>query len=446
MKVFAILTVAVATALMLLTIPSAATPRARIQPFGPTVGHAQFLVNPLHVSERAHPVNYNGSAPDAKTIGIEYAEKYLLHGSEYRIQSSYTSPHNSVTHLYLRQLVDGLEVLNGDININVDVDGIRDDPVSDPVIGSSDSISPQNALLSFAQYLNIEILHPENMTLISTPSLDPSQPDHSLTNCPLASDGNVPFGIAYLQTDDGSSLEPVYDFKIDMKGMDNWFHAQIHAESGKVLRVLDWVSDAVYNVYPVGTNDPSDGDRQLVVNPEDIATASPQGWVRAPTQGNNSGYVSSGNNVMRMYIWDLTSVARDGDLDNGIIIHEYAHGISNRLTGGPANVGCLPWGEAGGMGEGWGDFFATMLRQRPEHNYDSVFKMGDYVNDGAGIRRFPYSTSMTINTETYQSLDGSAYWGVHAKGAVWANILYEVYRNLETVLPFSSEWQVDDKT
>ena len=31
----------------------------------------------------------------------------------------------------------------------------------------------------------------------------------------------------------------------------------------------------------------------------------------------------------------------DGDFDNGIIAHEYAHGISNRLTGGPSLAGCL---------------------------------------------------------------------------------------------------------
>ena len=34
-------------------------------------------------------------------------------------------------------------------------------------------------------------------------------------------------------------------------------------------------------------------------------------------------------------------VQRDGDLDNGIIAHEYGHGVSIRLTGGPSNVGCL---------------------------------------------------------------------------------------------------------
>ncbi len=34
-------------------------------------------------------------------------------------------------------------------------------------------------------------------------------------------------------------------------------------------------------------------------------------------------------------------VSKDGDLDTEIVIHEYSHGISNRLTGGPGNTGCL---------------------------------------------------------------------------------------------------------
>ncbi len=45
---------------------------------------------------------------------------------------------------------------------------------------------------------------------------------------------------------------------------------------------------------------------------------------------------------------------RDGDLEAGIVVHELAHGLSTRLSGGPANSGCLGWGESGGMGEGWG--------------------------------------------------------------------------------------------
>ncbi|CAO3669124.1 unnamed protein product [Umbelopsis ramanniana] len=129
---------------------------------------------------------------------------------------------------------------------------------------------------------------------------------------------------------------------------------------------------------------------------------------------------------MRMYVWNVVSPMRDGDLEAGIVIHEYAHGISTRLTGGPANSGCLGWGEAGGMGEGWGDFFATMIRLNSTHNRDSIFGMGDWANGGDGIRRYKYSTSMDVNPSTYKIMDKPGYWGVHAKGEVWAEMLYEV--------------------
>jgi hypothetical protein len=41
---------------------------------------------------------------------------------------------------------------------------------------------------------------------------------------------------------------------------------------------------------------------------------------------------------------------RDGDLDDGIVIHELAHGLSSRLTGGSDNTGRLGWGESSGLG------------------------------------------------------------------------------------------------
>ena len=55
---------------------------------------------------------------------------------------------------------------------------------------------------------------------------------------------------------------------------------------------------------------------------------------------------------------------RDGDLDNAIIIHEYTHGISSRLTGGVGNTsGCLGGNEQ--AGEGWGDWLAITLLLDP---------------------------------------------------------------------------------
>lgn len=37
---------------------------------------------------------------------------------------------------------------------------------------------------------------------------------------------------------------------------------------------------------------------------------------------------------MRVYLWTYTSPQRDGALSNDIVMHEYTHGITNRMTGG----------------------------------------------------------------------------------------------------------------
>ncbi|KAJ3151669.1 Fungalysin/Thermolysin Extracellular metalloproteinase 5, partial [Irineochytrium annulatum] len=158
---------------------------------------------------------------------------------------------------------------------------------------------------------------------------------------------------------------------------------------------------------------------------------------------NNANFATppdGGHGRMRMYVWDVTEPARDGDFEGGIIVHEYAHGISIRLTGGPSNSGCLGWGEAGGMGEGWGDFFATILRMTPNSTREDVFSMGEYANGGQGIRKYSYSTSKLVNPSTYAYVMKPAYWGVHAKGEVWAVILYEVYWNLVDAHGFNPDW------
>lgn len=90
---------------------------------------------------------------------------------------------------------------------------------------------------------------------------------------------------------------------------------------------------------------------------------------------------------MRMYVWDQTPVRRDGDFESGIIIHEYGHGISTRLTGGPMNSNCLGWGESGGMGEGWGDFWSIVLRLRESHSRKTDFPMGAYAMGMLGTGR-----------------------------------------------------------
>ena len=117
---------------------------------------------------------------------------------------------------------------------------------------------------------------------------------------------------------------------------------------------------------------------------------------------------------------------RDGDVDNTIVAHEYGHGISNRLTGGPAAAGCLQNEEQ--MGEGWSDYFALMLTMLPGESGEDVRGMGTYISGesraGGGIRTKPYTTDMSINNFTYNSIKSQV--APHGVGSVWATMLWDL--------------------
>ncbi|KAJ3097656.1 Fungalysin/Thermolysin Extracellular metalloproteinase 5 [Phlyctochytrium planicorne] len=434
-------------------------------------------------------------------------------------------------------------------------------PVSAFLQDTTKMISPDAALLSFSKFLSMGIdkahvvrTEPFDSGLLPSSRTDPDFTIHletvsSLTDGPKHMPESVPAKFKYIQTEDGD-LKAVWDLQVDL--YDNYFNAHVDAMDGKVLSLIDWVSDASYNVYPLGINDPAVGDRVTVVDPAH-PLASPHGWHwqssatgksanNTVTMGNNvyahenldgknewkkkirpdgkaelnfdfpidlvnqqpseyldaavtnlfywnnvihdlfyvygftekagnfqddnldrggkgndavianaqdgSGYNNAnfatppdgGNGRMRMYVWDVTDPMRDGDLSGDIIQHEYAHGLSIRLTGGPANSACLGWGEAGGMGEGWGDFIATITGTNASTTRDNDFGIGTYANGGNGIRKFKYSTSIKTNPSTYSLVQKPAYWGVHAKGEVWAEILYEVYWNVVDVLGFNPDW------
>ena len=127
---------------------------------------------------------------------------------------------------------------------------------------------------------------------------------------------------------------------------------------------------------------------------------------------------------------------RDSDLDAGVIAHEYGHGWSNRLTGGPATVSCL--GNAEQMGEGWSDFLAVTFTAVPGDTPTTARGIGTYVSFQAstqgGIRPRPYTTDMSVNEFTYGSIPGGVASGVltvpHGIGFVWNSMLNEVYWNL----------------
>ncbi|MGH3923055.1 MAG: M36 family metallopeptidase, partial [Pseudonocardiaceae bacterium] len=142
---------------------------------------------------------------------------------------------------------------------------------------------------------------------------------------------------------------------------------------------------------------------------------------------------------MQMYLWNLGEPFRDGDLESGIIIHEYGHGVSNRLTGG-LNINCLGGQEQ--MGEGWSDYYAiTMLLDPALDDPEQPRGMGPYAlfqddRHGAGIRPRPYTRDMEIQPFTYDRIKsnswitGGSLAVPHGIGHAWAATLWDMNWNL----------------
>jgi extracellular elastinolytic metalloproteinase len=141
---------------------------------------------------------------------------------------------------------------------------------------------------------------------------------------------------------------------------------------------------------------------------------------------------------MQMYVWTSPNPDRDGDLDAGIVVHEYGHGISNRLIGGPSNVNCLTNRQQ--PGEGLSDWWALAYTARASDTGATPRGMGTYAlgqaTSGAGIRTQRYSTDPAVNTWTYASINGMAV--PHGVGSVWAQAAWEVYWKLVDQWGFST--------
>ena len=122
--------------------------------------------------------------------------------------------------------------------------------------------------------------------------------------------------------------------------------------------------------------------------------------------------------VMNMGL--VSSTNRHTAFDSTVVFHEFTHGVTNRLVGGPLNDQALESPQSGGMGEGWGDYIACSI--------NDTTVVGDWVvKNAGGIRGFPYDTSFP---DGFGSLGTGRYVGVHAIGEIWCATLMEVNRQI----------------
>ncbi|KAJ3373367.1 Fungalysin/Thermolysin Extracellular metalloproteinase 5 [Allomyces arbusculus] len=471
--------------------------------------------------------------------------------SEFVIKSIVTTS-SGVTAVYVRQLVNGLEVVNADVNINIkngQIVAIGDSfyrgarPSQPDLIALSDAEStsgklPADAFKALASFVGAPTPTTVNV-MVPAPTTTGNASDRlSAPVFMITSEiAERPVPVHYNYVQNGNNLKLVYS--LQLKQPLHWYHGHVNVQTGEVEAVNDWASAAWYPVIPVGEQSPDKGpvvvvDSAAVV----LANASPKGWhydtaQRTTTQGNNvksrsntedpakdvppdgganldftkyapvfasanpNDYAAGsavelfylmniahdltyqygfneasgnfqvdngdkgglGNDAifavaqdaeslntavfftpvdgnspeLFMGLYTLTTPKRDSVFDLVIPHHEFFHGVSNRLTGGPVNPNCLASREAAGLGEGWSDMFALAVNVLDKQTVtrNTAAPIAPYIaGTPSGLRTFPYTSDMQMNPSTYSLLGTEQYQQVHKIGEVWASMLWEVYWNL----------------
>lgn len=500
---------------------------------------------------------------DARTVALKYVAQNLdllgigeadLAGHE--TTDSVYSAVTGATHLYLRQVHQGIPVHNAQLHVNVNREGriLSVNNAFVPEIGQDVGRSPVpgrtaiQALEAAAVHLGVKA---GKVVAVVESRGDPRQTQ--VFEAAGLSTERIKTQLVWVPVGRGD-VRLAWQFIAHVPGTDHVYEMTVDANTDQVWIRYDQTADADYQVYALPAESPShttplppaDG-RTTLTNPQD-GTASPFGWHDTngvagaeftTTRGNNvhayedrdannappaadpncgvtlscvfplnltlapSGYIAGAvtnlfylNNVihdvqyqygfdeaagnfqvnnygrggagnddvraeaqdgggtnnanfstpadgsrprMQMYLWTAPNPDRDGDLDNGIIIHEYGHGISNRLVGGPANVGCL--GNSQQPGEGLSDWWALAYTHEPGDLGTDGRGIGTYAlnqaTSGLGIRTQRYSTNPAINTWTYASISGMAI--PHGVGSVWAQGAWEAYWALVDVHGFDPD-------
>lgn len=120
----------------------------------------------------------------------------------------------------------------------------------------------------------------------------------------------------------------------------------------------------------------------------------------------------------------VSSTNRHTAFDSSVVFHEYMHGVTTRLVGGPMNSHALDADQSAGMGEGWGDYIACTI------NKSTV--VGDWVvNNPRGIRGFPYDSNFP---DHFGKLGTGRYSEVHNIGEIWCATLMEMNRAIGAML------------
>lgn len=227
-----------------------------------------------------------------------------------------------VTHVYVRQLVNGIPVQNGIASVTIKANEVVH--VGNRLIGniqaakSNPTLSAEKALISVVQQLGV--------TTTTRPKLvsNDKKGNKSLFEFPEITRQAIPLQLMYLDVD--GKMQLTWDMNLDMLAGNNWWSIRASAVDGSILEKHDWViscnpstcmaaghvskeaspvikklpppppgTDA-YLVYELPVESPNHGNPSIAINPSD-AVASPFGWHDTDGVIGDEYTITRGNNV-----------------------------------------------------------------------------------------------------------------------------------------------------
>jgi extracellular elastinolytic metalloproteinase len=196
-------------------------------------------------------------------------------------------------------------------------------------------------------------------------------------------------------------------------------------EAAAITNLFYWVNILHDLMYVYGFNEEAGNFQEVNYSEEGRGGDSVLALAQNDARNCNASFATPPDGFRPEMRVDLCN-DKDGAFDNAVVIHEFAHGISNRLVGGSGTSSCL--GNAEHMGEGWSDWFALIATMKPGDSEELPRGIATYYRGfgglGGGVREYPYTTDLNINPLTYSTL--RTVGRPHGVGTIWASMLWEM--------------------
>ena len=224
------------------------------------------------------------SSAASKEEAIERARSLLLEDAQYMgllvsdldelvVTDIHTSRHNQVTHIYFKQRVNGIEVANGTLTLNLDRSGevvSWSSRLVSNLAARVNSFQPElsrsEAIRGAAEQLGLRVEEPLDLL----EDLGGTTREAIFSSSGISLDP-ITIKLAYYHTDQGE-VRLTWEMLIRQTDQKHWWHLWLDAATGVVQAKVDWIANDTYQAYALPKESPSDGGRTVQMDPAD-ATA-----------------------------------------------------------------------------------------------------------------------------------------------------------------------------